>query len=157
MPIKCYTTKIKAEQTVAEIQQKLAAAGAIQTTIRYNDQRRPSGIRFHLDLGVGQYLPFVLAPNITGCLSALKDDNVQDKYQTPEHAEKVAWRLVLNWVDVQIAFFEAHQAAALAQLFLGMGLVQTDQNDGQLPKWKTVFQVLIEDDETRQRLLPSQF
>ena len=56
-----------------------------------------------------------------------------------EKGRRVAWRLVYNWIDLQLAFVEAGQAA-MAELMLGFAL--STQRDGEgVPK--TFYEVLL--------------
>lgn len=140
MPIKNYTTTVPVAKSVQHIQDLLASKGALSVLINY-EGGIPKSISFMMDVN-GRLVPFRLEANAAALLKALERDRVEKKYQSIEHAEKVAWRLVLNWIDVQLAFIEAGQAA-LAQLLLGY----VEQRDGQ-----TFWQFITEHPEGRKLL-----
>lgn len=125
MALKSYTTEVSASQTVGEIQQLLADAGASKIMIEY-DQRKPRSISFIMIDPDGQAMPFRLAANPLAVQAVLRADGVQPKYRTIEHAEKVAWRHIRDWIDAQLAIMRTGQASA-AQLLLGFAVMNDDE------------------------------
>ncbi len=144
MPIKNYTTTIDAEKSVSQIQDLLRKKGARRVLVDYDDKGRPEAVAFELELaqpeGVSIRLPFQIRARpeaMKRCLSA--DLDVPPRLRTLEQARRVAWRLVYNWIDVQLAFVEAGQAE-MAELMLGFAL--STHSDGQgVPK--TFYEVLL--------------
>lgn len=120
MPILNYTTKIRPDRTVSEIQNMLAAKGANRVSIDY-EAGRISAVVFSLDV-TGHPVDFRLPAKPEGVLAALKKQRVASTYQTKEHAESVAWRIVKDWISAQLALVEAEQAA-MAEVFLPYAVV----------------------------------
>ena len=145
MPIKNYTTTIDAEKSVSQIQDLLRRKGARRVLVDYDEKGRPEAVAFELELAQPEGVPFRLPFQIRArpeamkrCLSA--DPDVPPRLRTLEQAKRVAWRLVYNWIDVQLAFVEAGQAA-MAELMLGFALSTHRDGEG-VPK--TFYEVLLD-------------
>lgn len=113
MPIKNYTTKVAAVQTVGEIQGILASHGARKVMMDYDACGKVTALTFTLQTPGGM-CGFTLAARPDGVKSALSKQRVKvDDAQ----AERVAWRNVKDWIDAQIALIESEQAT-VDELFL---------------------------------------
>lgn len=136
MPIKNYTTKIPASKTVQRIQTLLAQSGARRVMIEYDAEGNPDTVAFEIEYLPGECLRFLLQANAGGCLQALEDDpgSLPDRLINEIHARRVAWRIVLNWIEAQLAMIEAEQAS-MARLLLGYAMT---------PDRRTVFDVIVE-------------
>ena len=98
MPLLNYTTRISADRTVSEIMQILARAGATGVTVQYGTFGSPQGIIFGL-LIQDREIAFKLPVNIQGILSILQEDkDVPKRLKSPTQAERVAWRIVKDWI-----------------------------------------------------------
>lgn len=96
MGILNYSTKIPATKTVGELQSYLGSHGARHVSIEY-DQGDPVAVRFAALLGTSE-IWFRLPADPQGVFYALNSDpNVPQRYVTMEQAERVAWRIVLDW------------------------------------------------------------
>ncbi len=118
MPILNYTTEIATERTVGDIQILLARAGARSVQVDY-EGGEPEAVTFVLQLG-GELVAFRVPSRWQGVLSILKKDSSREmrpKYRTEVHARRVAWRIVEDWIEAQIALVQSGQAT-LPQLFL---------------------------------------
>lgn len=117
MPILNYTTKIDSGKTVGEIQQILAKAGAKSISIDYDDQAQPQALTFLVSVQ-GQLVNFRLPLRWRGVWAVLRDDpDVPRRLRTEEQARRVAWRIVKDWVQAQLAIIDAG-LAELAEVFL---------------------------------------
>ncbi|TQV82882.1 hypothetical protein [Aliikangiella coralliicola] len=117
MPILNYTTSISTEKTAAEIQKKLAQAKAQAVLCEYDDDAVMSAMSFRIATPHGQVF-FRLPANIQGVLKALKRDaKVPWKKKTREQAARVAWRIIKDWVEAQLAIVDA-EMADLTEVFL---------------------------------------
>lgn len=117
MPILNYTTKINAIKTISEIQQVLVRHGAKKIITDYDNDGLPIGVTFYIELQ-GQTIFFALPANWEGVLTALKKDKKVSKLlHTKEHALRVSWRIVKDWVEAQMAIVEA-QMASVTEVFL---------------------------------------
>lgn len=106
MPIKNYTTKVPAVQTVGEIQGVLAAHGARKVMMDYGDDGKVLAVTFALDCG-GTLHGFRLEAKPAGVMSVMAKER---KNCTPEQAENIAWRNVKDWIAAQVALVETEQA-----------------------------------------------
>lgn len=132
MPLLNYTTKIKPEKTIGEIQAKLAKAGARGILCEYDSSGQPESVTFSMDTPNGMTY-FQLPANIPGISKALHEDN---SYKDEEHARRVAWRILKDWIEAQIAIIQAGMAES-SQVFLPYAKT----NNG-----KTVYEALKDTD-----------
>ena len=102
MPIKNYTTKVPAVQTVGEIQGILAAHGARKVMMDYGDDGKVLAVTFALDC-CGMLRGFRLEAKPDGVLSVMAKERTKCD---PAQAERIAWRNVKDWIAAQIALVE---------------------------------------------------
>ncbi len=114
MAILNYTTKVKTEKTAGEIQAMLVKAGA-QAIMNEYDNGVISSISFRMTTPHG-VISFKLPANIQGVFKSLKAET-EPRYQTMEQASRVAWRIVKDWTEAQLAMIKAQQAD-MVELFL---------------------------------------
>ena len=116
MPILNYTTGIKVEKTVGEIQAMLAGAGARAILIEY-DERILSSVSFRINYK-GARVSFRLPAQLDPVYVILqRDDKVPRKLKCREQAARVAWRIIKDWVAAQLAIVEAEQVE-MVEVFL---------------------------------------
>lgn len=115
MPLLNYTTTIPAEKTAAQIATILSKAGAAQVLTDYT-AGRPSGLAFALDTPTG-IRRYRLPVDIAAVEQVLRKQRVERRYQSTEQAERVAWRIVKDWVAAQVAIIETQMVVA-DQVFL---------------------------------------
>ncbi len=135
MAILNYTTQIDSEKSIGEIQKCLVKHGAHKITTDFNG-RLPIAVTFCLTID-DRTVAFSLPANYAGVLKAMKNDrNVPRSKCTEEQAQRVAWRIVKDWVEAQMAIVEA-QLCDMAEVFLpyaitknGMTLYREIQGDG---------------------------
>ncbi len=117
MAILNYTTTIAADKTAGEIQAKLAKAKASAVLCEYDAHGVITHISFRIETMHG-LMAFRLPANIDGVLRAMqKDSKVPRSSRTREQAARVAWRIVKDWVEAQLAIIEA-EMATLPEVFL---------------------------------------
>jgi hypothetical protein len=135
MAILNYTTQIKVEKTAGEIQRKLAKAGACGIYHKYDTNGILVSISFQIKTDFGMS-SFKLPANIEGvCRCLRKTRGVAKKFQTYEHASRVAWRILKDWIEAQIAIIESG-CAELTEVFLPYALNQAG---------KTVYEAVKDD------------
>lgn len=105
-----YRTEVDAQKTAGEIMQLLVGKRVSSIQLEYSDGRIRA-ITFVAGVG-DSMIPFRLQPNIEG---VYKRPEIHS--QGMQQAERVAWRLVLRWVEAQIAMVEAN-LAEIGQVFL---------------------------------------
>jgi hypothetical protein len=134
MAILNYTTKIKASKTAGEIQFLLAQKGASAIAVDYQNGE-PEALSFRLPIN-GNETAFRLPCNWRGVLSVMSADRkIAQSMRTEDQAKRVAWRIVKDWMQAQIAIIESGQALT-EEVFLpyavtgsGQTLFQRIQHD----------------------------
>ena len=125
MAILNYTTQIQATKTLAEIQQNLASHGARGVMIEYRDAI-PTLLAFVIATAHGER-KFVLPANAEAVFRTLEKQNrkgnVPRRLATREQAARVAWRIIKDWVEAQLAIVEAG-LATLDQVMLPYMIVR---------------------------------
>ena len=117
MPALNYTTKVPVSRTTAEMQALLGTSGASAVAVMYEDGK-PVGMSFMLHTPSGERsfnLP-VDVPAVQKLLTAQKRENGRVDAR-PEQAERVAWRIVKDWLAAQLALIDA-QMASLDEVML---------------------------------------
>lgn len=111
-----YTTTVPAEKTVAQIMQMLGKSGARQVMSEYDDDGRPTAVAFAIVTPVG-LRTFRLPTRVLAVETVLRRQKVPKRYQTHEQAERVAWRIVKDWLEAQLAIVET-EMVSLDQVML---------------------------------------
>lgn len=121
-------TVIPAERTIAEIQVMLRRVRAKAVLIEYDDDGNPATVAFRLITPIGER-DFSLPCRWQEVQKRLKEDpptpsgklNAKEAL-TPKHARNVAWRIVKDWLEVQLAIIESSMVTA-DEVFLPYMLV----------------------------------
>lgn len=120
-----YTTQIPASRTALECQQIIAGAGASAVAVTY-ENREPAGLSFQLATpsGPGHFtLPVNVEAMHRALLAAERDGRFaasrkrQGMFSSREHAKRVAWRVIKDWLEAQLALIGA-QMATLDEVML---------------------------------------
>ena len=120
MPLANYTTKVDVGTTIVEIQRLLAEFGASSVSMHY-EGGKAVGIDFAVKLD-GQPLQFRLPVNARAAMKAISGiKGAKSFHKTPAHAENVAWRILKDWIRLQLTMVELQQAE-VAQVFLPYAL-----------------------------------
>lgn len=133
-----YTTQISVEKTLMEIQKILINAGALAVLTEFDTEKNVTAISFKIATPFG-VIPYILPNNFEGVLKAL-NNQVSDRkiprkfYRDEAQSKRVAWRILKNWLEAQLALVEC-QVATLDQIFLPYAQTKTGQ---------TVYQSMIE-------------
>lgn len=125
MAILNYTTEVDVMKTIGLIHALLVAKGA--STIRTDyENGEPKSLFFAMNLN-GQQIPFRLPCNAEGVYKAMqKDRKIPPRYKNVEQSKRVAWRILKDWVEAQMAFFEAGQAD-MAEIFMPYAVMRDGQ------------------------------
>ncbi len=117
MSILNYTTSISTEKTASEIQKKLAIAKAQAVLCEYDENAVMCAMSFRISTPHGVVF-FRLPANTDGVYKALLNDKkIPKKLKSKEQAAKVAWRILKDWVEAQIAIVDA-EMADMTEVFL---------------------------------------
>lgn len=123
-----YSTEIDPDKTAGEIATMLRKAGAQAVLTEYDPGGNyVSALSFRIDLN-GQMLQFRLPTNPEPVLRTLKDQyensprvHGRKRWRGPSpdhaHAVRVAWRIIKDWTEAQLALIETQMVTA-PQAFL---------------------------------------
>jgi hypothetical protein len=105
-----YTTKVEVAQTVAEIIGLLARLKAKQSFITNDANGVPMALEFVIDTDGGER-SFKLPARWESVHKILLRDHERGQLRhggkpSPEQAKRVAWRILKDWVEAQIALIE---------------------------------------------------
>ena len=126
MALKNYTTKISVEKSAAEIQGKLAFAGAKKIMSEYDDSGNLVALSFQLKVGDG-LVPFSLPTDWRPVAKVLERQNAVPSSRLEEQARRTAWRIVKDWVDAQLAIIET-QMVTTEQVFLPYAITNSGES-----------------------------
>jgi hypothetical protein len=133
MTLANYTTTVAAVRSANEITKDLVRAGARGIGSEYDPQGRMVSMMFTIVVAGESYV--YLLPVRTGAVQAvLIKQRVEKRYQTLDHAERVAWRILRDWVRAQLAIIET-EMVALDQVMLPY--LQTDNGMTVYDRWTT--------------------
>lgn len=115
-----YTTGIEAMKTVGEIQRNLVAHGAKSILTGYGEDGTIEALAFKV-LGPQGEVAIRLPIDPDAVLRVLTKQNrlgrVPRRYLTHAQAVRVAWRIVKDWVEAQMAILET-EMVKMEQIFL---------------------------------------
>lgn len=117
MALKNYTTTINANKTIGEIQEILSKHGANAIMTEYEDGEVVA-LSFKINTLKGE-IGIKLPANVDKVMQVLKNQrrkNSQIK-DNREQATKVAWRIIKDWIDSQMAILET-EMVEMEQIFL---------------------------------------
>lgn len=116
MPLLNYTTTVPVARTIGAVQALLVEAGARAIQTEYDDVGRPTSIAFAIETAYGKRY-FQLPVSAERVEAVLGRDRIEGRYKTPEHAERVAWRIVKDWLEAQLAIIRT-EMVTLDQVML---------------------------------------
>ncbi len=108
MAILNYTTTVDSFKTVSEIEYILMKHKA-KSIMKNYDGESIVGLSFLIDTGF-QQIPVRLPVKVDECLKVLKKEKRENPRKqikdTREQAERVAWRILKDWVEAQMALLD---------------------------------------------------
>lgn len=108
MAILNYTTTIDSFKTVSEMEYILMKHGAKSIMKKY-EKESITGLSFLIDIGT-QQIPVRLPVKVDECLEVLKREKKNSPRSnikaTREQAERVAWRILKDWIEAQMALLD---------------------------------------------------
>lgn len=116
MPLLNYTTSVPVSRTLSQVHGLLIEAGARAIMTEYDEDRKASGMSFAVQTPFGQQ-GYTLPVRTERVLAVLVRDGVGPKYRTPEHAERVGWRILKDWLEAQLALLST-EMVTLDQVML---------------------------------------
>ncbi len=120
--VKNYTSEVPASTSMAKIDDHLVEIGASNISKAYNDKKICTGITFLLyDERMKQTIAFHLTAQVEATFKILMADIKKPISGTKERvlaqANRTAWKILLDWTEVQCAMIKLGQAEPL-QMFL---------------------------------------
>ena len=132
MPLLNYTTQIEASKTVGQIHGILVAHGAQAVLTNYDTQGQIVSLSFEVATPHGiAHIQLPVDPEAVLRVMKKYGSHVPTRLQNRPQAIRVAWRIVKDWVEAQMAILET-EMVKMEQIFLPY--IQTQ--DGQ-----TLFEV----------------
>lgn len=120
MNLKNYTSEVPASITVARIEQRLAQIGAAHINKLFGPNGRVISLMFGMPEG-NRIISIKLPANVHACFEAMLAQKSRkyavDKARLMEQAERTAWKLMQDWIEVQASLIQMKQAEAM-QVFL---------------------------------------
>lgn len=108
MAILNYTTTVDAFKTVSEIEYILMKHRARSIMKNYEGEAI-TGLSFLIDTGI-QQIPVRMPVKVDECLKVLKKEKRENPRKqirdTREQAERVAWRILKDWIEAQMALLD---------------------------------------------------
>ena len=122
MPLKDYTTSISAVKSAGQIQGNLVAHGAKSIMLNYTNGV-PSSLSFIIATPHGD-LSFRLPAKVEAVKKVLEGQRA-GRYRDPAQPARVAWRILKDWVDAQLAIIET-EMVMMEQVFLPYLLIDRE-------------------------------
>ena len=119
MPLLNYTTKVDVYTTIGAIQGQLVKHGAKKIMQEYDDAGRITALSFQIDTPNG-LRGIKLPANAEPVRRVLAKQKVKCDV---EQSERVAWRIIKDWVEAQMAILES-EMVQMDEIFLPFGLLQ---------------------------------
>ena len=119
MAILNYTTTVDSFKTVSEIEYILMKHKA-KSIMKNYDGESITGLSFLIDTGF-QQIPVRLPVKVDECLEVLKIEKKNSPRSsikaTSEQAERVAWRILKDWIEAQMALLDI-EMVEMQEIFL---------------------------------------
>lgn len=115
-----YTTTIAVDKTLAEVQRLLAKQGARSILTEYDGSGNPQSVSFLIGTAFGDR-GFRLPADTEAVWRVLtkqwNQGRVPRRFVTREQAARVAWRIIKDWLEAQLALIET-EMVSLEQIML---------------------------------------
>lgn len=136
MPLKNYTTTVPADRSIGEVQKMLAKRGAAGILFEYDPQNtgRLEALCFKINMR-GKEVGFRLPSNWKRAKEALLQAGVRKARSDEDYVYRVAWRVVRDWVDAQMAILDL-ELVDMPQIFLPYAIGANN---------KTLYENVIQD------------
>lgn len=124
MPILNYTTDVPAERSINQIQNMLTKKGARRIMTENDGEGNVIGFAFQI-IGPDGMMSFKMPVNVEAVYKVLIknknyrgwNDEARYKENNMAQAQRVAWRILKDWIEAQMAILET-EMVTLDQVFL---------------------------------------
>lgn len=113
-----YTTTVSESKSLESIRVALVGVGAESVSIEHDAVGKAVALRFSIKFE-NKLLIFAIDCKATLIAHFLQNSKVPQKFKTDAQAQRVAWRLVKTWVDVQTSLVKLNWYK-LEEIFLPM-------------------------------------
>lgn len=141
MGLKCYTTDVPADRSVAEIQKMLSSRGASGILLEYEKGTgRIERVAFRMRMGERE-IAFRLPLRWRDVQQVLSHDvTIESRYRSraqkdEDYCYRVAWRILREWVDAQMAMVDLGMVK-VQEVFLPYAIMRDD---------RTLFEAMVAD------------
>jgi hypothetical protein len=117
--IKNYTTSVPVSRTMAAIEQELLKIGVTHIERSY-EAGKPVGMVFSVQLPGMEKLSFRVpakTPQVFELIKSVPGYKTKSRKEQLAQAERVAWRQMLNWIEIQVVMIQLKQADPI-ELFM---------------------------------------
>lgn len=111
-----YSTQMPVQRSVAQVHGLLVEAGARQIGTDYDQTGSPIGVMFVTETPAGSRA-FSVPINAKRVQAVLEREKVERRFRSYEHAQRVAWRIVKDWLEAQLAIIRT-EMVTLDQVML---------------------------------------
>lgn len=113
MPLLNYTTKVDIFTTLGQIQSMLVKHGAKKILQEYDNDGNVDAVSFLINTPIGMQ-----AVKLPAKVDAVQKVLLKQKVKVDrDQAERVAWRIIKDWVEAQMAILES-EMVSLDEIFL---------------------------------------
>lgn len=119
MNLKNYTSEVSAFTSISRIEQCLVKAGATDISKKYEDQICKA-VTFRMMIN-SRSIFFKLPAKVDQCFEVMwkeiKRPQTETKTKVRLQAERTAWKIISDWVEIQLSMIQLEQAEAI-EIFL---------------------------------------
>lgn len=120
MNLKNYTSSVSVVNSINKIEHRLVSAGATHIAKVYDDEKNVKGITFQIPVN-DKSLIFKLPAKSESVFNVLwggvRRPRPETKENIQQQAARTAWKLLSDWVDIQISLIKIQQVELL-EVFL---------------------------------------
>ena len=120
MNLKNYTSSVSVVNSINKIEHRLVSAGATHIAKVYDDEKNVKGITFQIPVN-DKPLIFKLPAKSESVFNVLwggvRRPRPETKENIQQQAARTAWKLLSDWVDIQISLIKIQQVELL-EVFL---------------------------------------
>ena len=113
MNIKNYTSGVPAEKSISRIEKILVEMGASSVNKQYDSSKQIIAVTFLIAVN-GNTIPFKLPAKASEVYDVLRAEIKRPRGNTlknlVEQSERTAWKLVSEWVEIQMSMIKLKQA-----------------------------------------------
>lgn len=116
MAILNYTTEVSTAKSIGEITTLLTRAKAQAILSEFDGAGRLMAISFRVMTAYG-VMSFRLPANVDKVFAVLNREKIGPRYKNRDQAERVAWRIIKDWLEAQLALIQV-DLVTMEQVFL---------------------------------------